>query len=93
MTDTERLAEVRRLIAEMSEEFKHQVFNDVTNMPDNEGNLPMLLRHSEKLVRVDFRKAVEWFAMEKPKAMQFAFAILQHAGVEMQSFSTDHPQS
>jgi hypothetical protein len=89
MTDLERLAEVRRLVAEMSEEFQAQVFADVTNMPQQEGNLPMLIRHDDKVVFVHFGKTVSWFGLTKEHAIQFAFSLMTHAGARMERVDAD----
>lgn len=51
--------------------------------PTDEGELKMAISHDEKLVRIDFGKPTAWFAMPKSQALTFAFAVLDHCGVQI----------
>jgi hypothetical protein len=51
---------------------------------NDEGELKLMISHDEENLRLDFGKPVAWIAMPKPQALQFAFAILTHCGVQIE---------
>jgi hypothetical protein len=50
----------------------------------DEGELKLMISHNEELLTIDFGKPVAWIAMPKAQALQFAFAILTHCGVQIE---------
>lgn len=46
---------------------------------EDEGDLKMMVSHSDGIVRVDFGKPVGWLGLPKSQAMEFATLIYKHA--------------
>jgi hypothetical protein len=42
------------------------------------------IRSDEQFVQISFADALAWFQMLKPQALTFAFAILEHCGVQIE---------
>lgn len=50
----------------------------------DEAELKLLIGHDDKLVRIEFGKPIAWIAMPKAQALEFAFSVLSHCGVQIE---------
>jgi hypothetical protein len=59
-------------------------FPEGKSEPGDEGQIKTLVSSDGTNVRVDFGKPIAWFAMPKPQALVFAFAVLEHCGIKIE---------
>lgn len=68
-------------------DFPHGKLND-----HDEGGLRVAISSEpdKDIVRIDFGKHIEWLAMPRHMAREFAYAILKHAGVKVEIVEHNH---
>ena len=85
LDDVAKLELVRRLMGEMTPEFKQALRDELDGPLDPHGEkLEMQVSHNEYIVRIDLNRRVRWFALPYDHAIMLAMLLLEHAGAKLE---------
>lgn len=93
ISDLQKVELIREIIQTMDSDFRQHVINTIAGQQAAAGGevVDFFISSDEQHVRMDFGKALAWFVIPKPHAIQLAMLLLQHGGAQIAKAASPEP--